>query len=221
MRNELVIGEKFNKLTILSLAKSKAYIFKSGRKSYRARVVCSCECGTVKEYDLSLVRTGRSKSCGCFQREIGRQTFTTHGHKTTPEYRAWAALKQRVTNPNSDRYDSYGRRGITVCERWLNSFEHFYSDMGDRPSSKHSIDRIDVNKGYFPENCRWATSKEQARNRRTNVIIETPDGDMCIAEAASRYELPYHILQRRLAKGMTSFDAIAMPYKPRVKAKQE
>lgn len=221
MRKESVIGEKFNKLTILSLAKSKAYTYKSGRISYRARVVCSCECGTIKEYDLSSVRTSKSKSCGCLQRIVASKTFTTHGRKKTAEYRAWAALKQRVTNPNSDRYDCYGGRGMEVCERWLNSFENFYSDMGSRPSSKHSIDRIDVNKGYFPENCRWATSKEQGRNRRTNVIIKTPDGDMCIAEAASRFGLPYHILQHRLAKGMDSIDAIEMPYKPRVKAKQE
>lgn len=221
MRNESVIGEKFNKLTILSLAKSKAYHDKSGRLSTRARVTCSCECGSVKEFFLSSVRTGKSKSCGCLQRTIARKTFTTHGHKSTPEYKASAALKQRVMNPNSDRYNSYGGRGITVCDRWISSFENFYSDMGSRPSSKHSIDRIDVNKGYYPENCRWATSEVQGRNRRTNVIIKTPSGDMCIAEAASKYGLPYNILQQRISKGMSSLDAIAVPYKPRVKVRQE
>lgn len=89
----------------------------------------------------------------------------THGRRDTPEYRAWDGMKQRCTNPKARGYDRYGGAGITVCDRWMYSFENFYADMGDRPSSEHSLDRIDGSKGYSPNNCRWATRSEQQKNR--------------------------------------------------------
>ena len=95
-----------------------------------------------------------------------RKTTATHGMSTTPEYHAWINMKQRCYNENKEDYKYYGGRGISVCNRWFTSFENFYADMGDRPCSKHSLDRIDNNCNYKPSNCKWSTVTEQRLNRR-------------------------------------------------------
>jgi hypothetical protein len=104
------------------------------------------------------------------KREVINVGKIIHGHAqggtTSHEYSIWSTMIQRCTNPKNKRYEYYGGRGITVCERWISSFENFIEDMGYKPSSKHSIDRIDNNKGYSPDNCRWGTIQEQSRNKR-------------------------------------------------------
>lgn len=95
-----------------------------------------------------------------------------HGMSKTPEYRAWAHMKGRCLNEGDDRYKYYGARGITICQEWVNSFSQFYKDMGERPSSRHSIERDDVDGNYEPSNCRWATSAEQVKNRRPFTYTE-------------------------------------------------
>ncbi len=123
------------------------------------------------------MRAGNTNSCGCLRREAGvahGKSTKRHGEgsngKETPEYRAWAQLRNRCTNPNHEAYKHYGARGITVCERWA-SYENFLADMGRRPSEFHSIDRRDNSKGYSPDNCRWATYEEQNNNTRFNRQI--------------------------------------------------
>lgn len=126
----------------------------------RSRWLCQCACGNRRLADGDSLRRGRTTSCGC-----GRQIHRMH---RTPEYRAWCGMRTRCASWYAE-WKNYGGRGISICKRW-SSFENFYADMGPRPTPAHSVDRIDNDGNYEPNNCRWATKKEQARNRRTNRL---------------------------------------------------
>lgn len=147
-------------------------IGKAQRPGY---VRCRCKCGTEKEVRKAHMNAGRTLSCGCLATELRRKLLTKHGHFGTPVYQTWAQMISRCTNPKSKSFQRYGARGIGVCDRWQ-AFESFLEDMGERPDS-HSLDRIDNDRGYEPGNCRWATTQEQARNKRSNTIIELPSGE--------------------------------------------
>lgn len=137
---------------------------KSGRYDYAHW--CVCECGTldvVRNYEL---RSGRSNSCGCYQKERASETSITHGLSKTPEYKVWQGMIGRCHNPNHADYCSYGGQGVVVCDRWKNSFEAFIKDMGTRPSASSTIERVDVYNGYSPENCIWLERDKQSANRR-------------------------------------------------------
>lgn len=150
-------GKTFGKLTVLERA--------GQNKNRNALWKCQCECGLIKITSGRLLRNGDSKSCGCLRLDSCIKTHTIHGMSKSPEFAIWAAMIQRCQNPKNIGYKDYGGRGITICERWLNSFENFFIDMGPKPE-KHSIDRINNDRGYSPENCRWATCHEQRMNQR-------------------------------------------------------
>ena len=153
-------GEKFGRLTVLK--------FVSKAKDGHAVWLCECTCGRT----VNVYRPKRTFSCGCLATELLTERSTTHGEggKTT-EYWIWRAIKIRCLNPKNKSYKHYGGRGIKICPEWLNNYEIFLHDMGRRPTKNHSIDRIDNNAGYCKENCRWATSTEQAYNRQNTIIL--------------------------------------------------
>jgi len=121
-----------------------------------------------------------------------------HGYSRTTEHNAWKSMKARCYNKNYDHYKDYGGRGIIVCDRWLRSFENFISDMGEKPTSQHSVDRIDNNGNYEPVNCRWATRKEQARNKRSTIKITHNGAIKTISELATEHGLKYETLRWRI-----------------------
>lgn len=165
---EKLRGKRFGRLNIIGESKPRIYL--NGIR--KTMVLCECECGSVNSYMLNSLKRSNTKSCGCLNKEQTSIRFKTHGQtigkKFTSEYRTWAGIKTRTTNPKRDFFKDYGGRGILVCAEWLNSFEQFFADMGKRPSSKHSIERRKVNEGYNKDNCYWATPHEQAANKRNN-----------------------------------------------------
>ncbi len=141
---------------------------------------------------------------------------TTHGMSRTSEHRAWLRIKSRCYNPNFAGYKNYGGRGITMCDRWLNSFENFYEDMGDKPSEDLSLDRIDNDGNYEPENCRWATSKQQNRNQSQSVFLTINGETKHVAEWCEISGIKHSVCKNRLWKGWSPEDAVFKKPRKRV-----
>lgn len=134
-----------------------------------------------------------------------------HGKCGTKVYRTWATMKDRCLNKNCRLYKYYGARGITVCKEWESDFENFYKDMGDPPTDKHSIDRIDVNKGYYKDNCRWATDKQQANNRTNTVYIQFDGVSKTISEWSKEVEIHHNAIRTRLRRGWSVEKTLLTP----------
>lgn len=170
--------------------------------------LCLCDCGNTTNVDGGrLSDKGRqTKSCrDCFVKR-----HTKHGKSFTREYRAWRGMKDRCNNPNIDSYHNYGGRGITYCERWKR-FSNFFADMGLCPSENHSLDRSNVNGNYEPKNCRWATLKEQNRNKRVNRYIIIGGVTRCVQEWCEIYNIRYGCFYYRTTHGMDEILALTTP----------
>lgn len=166
---------------------------------------CQCDCGgTIRVLGMHL-RAKNTFDCGCGAHARRRAALAQHGLCGTRVYGIWAGIRGRCTNPTDVAWANYGGRGITLCERWQD-VTAFVSDMGPRPSPKHSIDRIDNSKGYSPENCRWATQKEQANNTRTNVHITIDGVTRTMKQWAEHFGVSYAVVKERRADGKAGID---------------
>lgn len=185
----LATGDTVGRLTILSLTASKQGTIAS----------CLCSCGKNHSVLARVIASGRSKSCGCYKAEVSGYANKRHGLSKTKVHNTWTDILNRVQRTSDPRYKDYGGRGITVCDSWR-VFENFYRDMGEPPSPHHSIDRIDNSKGYFKNNCKWSTSTEQSRNRRTTVYVMHVDRKISLAEAVELKHEDYRRVWLRLKR---------------------
>lgn len=189
--------------------------FKDWTSQNGERWLAECSCGNRRVVLLNNLKRKASTSCGCFNREKQRVLHTTHGQagKQTSLYLRWASMRNRCENKKCKQYHNYGGRGITVCERWRKSFEAFRDDIGEPPSSRHTIDRIDNNGNYEPSNVRWATRKEQMHNVRYNRLVTYNGETRCLTEWCDILKITRSSAKRRLDSGMSPEEALSIPKK--------
>ncbi|MBR4031128.1 MAG: hypothetical protein IKJ07_00150 [Clostridia bacterium] len=206
-------GQRFGRLTVIEFA---------GSKNRRAYWKCKCDCGNICVINGHNLGTGNTKSCGCLHDERIIKDSITHGQSGTKIYRTWKDMKARCFNPNRRGFCNYGGRGITVCDEWRDNFQAFFdcvSKLEHFGEEGYSLDRVDVNGNYEPQNVRWATRKEQGRNKRNNVIVEYKGEKMTLAEAAEKSGIKKKILETRHERGWSDrnlfADVIPQPRKPR------
>ena len=197
--------EKYGRLRILEEAPKVGYV---------RYMVTECDCGTVKTLQLARLRSGRTASCGCLLRESTSRRFTTHGKSASTDYQAWYSMKGRCHNENNWQFKDYGGRGITVCPEWQ-SFESYIRSVTDaigaRPPGM-SLDRIDNDGGYSPDNVQWSTPKEQARNRRDNFMITYDDKTQTLQDWADELGMLRATIYARIVKyGWSTARALTTP----------
>jgi len=186
-------GKRFGRLVVLRRA---------GVNSSRSAIwECRCDCGTLTKTTASALNHAGTKSCGCLQREAVIRTMTKHGMYQSATYGVWECMMSRCNNSKHKNFHHYGGRGISVCDRWRD-FRNFLSDMGARPGRK-TIDRIDVNGNYEPWNCRWASMKEQMRNRRDTVLYEYMGEKKILADLSEDAGINLGTVHSRLRRGWT------------------
>lgn len=194
-------GKRFERLTVLR----QDGLTVTGHKQW----LCKCDCGNEVSYRGTLLTQGVAKSCGCLRADNGAKAFSKHGMYYHSAYSTWPKMMHRCHNVESDDYPDYGGRGITVCERW-HDVVNFIEDMGERPAGM-SIDRIDVDKGYEPGNCKWSTAKEQANNKRNTLYVEYEGKRCTISDIETltgiAYKRLYHLIKM---KNMTGDEAVKL-----------
>lgn len=204
-------GDRFGRWTALERTESRTY--PSGTTVHFHE--CRCDCGTIQMVGSYKLRIGHSRSCGCLQAEITAKRSFKHGfspkiRKRPKIYGIWCNMINRCTNPNVPHYESYGGRGIAVCERWLNSFENFLEDMGEPPPGV-TLDRLDNNGNYSKENCEWRTPVDQARNRRSNLFLTFNGLTLTVAEWAIRTGIGRRTIEQRHHLGWSDERTLTAP----------
>lgn len=196
-------GHKIENLTVIALY--------DRTKGGSYRWLCRCVCGNDHLMRGEHLNSGTVISCGCHKRALVIARNTTHGKSRTPTYSSWAAMVRRCTDCTNPSFVDYGARGILVCEKWRNSFEAFYADLGERPSGC-SLGRIDNNQSYEPGNCRWETTKEQARNKRNTRWFTLHGITKSLAEWAEEAGITGSIVWKRLKRGWSVEKALTTGY---------
>jgi hypothetical protein len=197
----LLSGAKLGRLTLLESFHLK------GKANWK----CLCECGLECVVREDHIQRGETSSCGCLHSELASERTTIHGESNTSlEWQAWVHMRERCLNPNTPGFSRYGGRGISVCDEW-STYAVFLKDMGRKPSPAHSIERIDNDGNYEPSNCRWATKKEQANNRRTNRFIEHDGKRFTLAQWQDHTGISQFTLLKRLKDGWSESEALTIP----------
>lgn len=205
-----LIGKIFGRLIVLKRVENDKY--------GNIKWLCKCSCGNEKIIFGSSLTRNRTRSCGCLKKEFAGIQTLKHGHarrgKQSKIYAIWTHIINRCTNKNNSDYKDYGGRGIKICYRWSNKnpkgFENFYKDVGNPPKGK-SLDRINNEDNYKPNNWRWATSKQQARNRRNNHLILYNNKNLCLAEWEEITGIKQSIIRKRLKRGWSFKNALTIP----------
>lgn len=195
MQRPAMVGEQFGLLVV----KERAGTNREGRIQW----TCICVCGKEAIVLGTLLRMGMTQSCGCLRSEAHK----THGGSKTLAYASWTAMLHRCENPSRDGYATHGARGIAVCPQW-HDFAVFYADMGERPSKAHSIERRNNAEGYDPDNCYWATQKQQTRNTRRNTLLTHKGKTMTMIEWAELVGSPHSTLSWRKQQGWKDSEII-------------
>lgn len=196
-----IVGMRFGRLVVIRRIDQK----RGG--SYLRE--CICDCGNTMLATPDYLKKGRTVSCGCYNRETVIKLSTTHGMSSSKIYAIWNGMVQRCTNQNSKAFNNYGGRGIKVCDRWM-LFENFYDDMGDRPEGK-TLERVDNDGDYSPENCIWATRKQQANNRRVCILLTYNGVTQNISQWAADLKLNAKMLYSRYKRGWSDKDILTKP----------
>lgn len=186
-------GQKFGRLTVIERAGSDKY--------KNAMWLCKCDCEKQAKCVVngSYLRQGLSQSCGCYNRELNSERMKTHGESKTRLYKLWVGMKTRCYNQNRKSYKYYGAEGKAVCDEWKDSFKAFYDwSMSNGYQDNLTIERIDNSKGYSPDNCKWATMKEQSNNTRRNHLIEYKGKKQNLTQWAEELNINYNSLESRV-----------------------
>lgn len=207
-----LLDKRFERLVVIG------YV---GRKSGQSVWLCDCDCGGSASVSASSLTSGRTRSCGCLNRETSSERFRKHDKSQEDLWRRWKLIIRRTTDKNFALYHRYGGRGIVVCDRWLRSFSDFVSDMGPMPSSKHTIERSDNNGNYEPGNCRWATMKEQANNTSRSVRLNINGKEKTMEECEKEFGVSASTIKRRRLLGWTDEESIAPIGQPRKKNRRK
>ena len=185
------------------------------QKRYQYIWLCKCDCGKIVEVLGGRLNCGKTTSCGCLKMELDRTRTVTHGKSKSRTYHIWNGIKNRCYNPSVKAYPDYGGRGITMCDRWKDSFQNFLDDMGESPEGL-SIDRINNDGCYEPSNCRWTTMLVQVRNSRKAHKVTAFGKTLCLSEWEEQTGVDQGLISRRIKKGWTPENAISIPMeKPR------
>lgn len=191
---ESFIGQRFGRLVVRAVEPQ-------GPPS-KSILICDCDCGASVPVRVANAKRGHTRSCGCLQREVAKKPIT-HGGTNTPEYKTWETMHGRCKSLQPETFLVYGARGISVCAEWSGptGFARFLLDMGPRPSRLHTIDRKDNDLGYSKDNCRWATPKQQSRNRRNNQLLSWNGETRCVGEWAEITGIRPTTIRNRLKNG--------------------